>query len=46
MVVTQGFRPHLERATKGAFSGCVVEAFLVGGLGVGSRPYGGVCPRL
>lgn len=42
----QGFRQHLERVTKGAFSRCVVEAFLAGWFAVLSRSCGGVCPRL
>lgn len=30
MIVMQEFGQHLEKATKGAFSRCVVDAFLVG----------------
>lgn len=40
----QKFRQHLEKATKGAFSRCVVEAFLVSCFAMVAT--GGVCPRL
>lgn len=39
----QEFRQHLEKATNGAFSRCVVEAFL---CYTELRASGGVCPRL
>lgn len=43
----QEFRQHLEKATKGAFSRCVVEAFLVSCFAILRMvATGGVCPRL